>query len=84
MRVLVDDFRLLSIVCASGTYLLAAGRISCCAVLRCAVVCGMLFAGGNWIAAALDENGRQYIIDQAGDLYYDTGNPDIGIYAVSV
>jgi hypothetical protein len=24
-----------------------------------------------------------YIIDQAGDLYYDSGNPDIGIYAVS-
>jgi hypothetical protein len=27
--------------------------------------------------------GRVYIIDQAGDLYYDSGNPDIGIYAVS-
>lgn len=27
--------------------------------------------------------GRMYIIDQAGDLYYDSGNPDIGIYAVS-
>lgn len=28
--------------------------------------------------------GRMYIIDQAGDLYYDSGNPDIGIYAVRV
>lgn len=26
--------------------------------------------------------GRMYIIDQAGDLYYDSGNPGIGIYAV--
>jgi hypothetical protein len=26
--------------------------------------------------------GRMYIIDQAGDLYYDSGNPEIGIYAV--
>lgn len=38
--------------------------------------------GGNWIAAAQDLRGRVYIIDQAGDLYYDSGNPDIGIYAV--
>jgi hypothetical protein len=42
-----------------------------------------LVAGGNWIAAAQDMRGRVYIIDQAGDLYYDSGNPDIGIYAVS-
>lgn len=41
-------------------------------------------AGGNWIAAAQDMRGRMYIIDQAGDLYYDSGNPDIGIYAVRV
>jgi hypothetical protein len=40
-------------------------------------------AGGNWVAAAQDMRGRVYIIDQAGDLYYDSGNPDIGIYAVS-
>lgn len=38
--------------------------------------------GGNWIASAQDMRGRVYIIDQAGDLYYDSGNPDIGIYAV--
>lgn len=38
--------------------------------------------GGNWIAAAQDMRGRMYIIDQAGDLYYDSGNPDIGIYAL--
>jgi len=44
------------------------------------VVC--LPAGGNWIASAQDMRGRVYIIDQAGDLYYDSGNPDIGIYAV--
>jgi hypothetical protein len=39
---------------------------------------------GNWVAAAQDEAGRVFLIDQAGDLYYDSGNPEIGIYAVSV
>lgn len=38
--------------------------------------------GGNWVAAAQDPAGRVYLIDQAGDLYYDSGNPDVGIYAV--
>lgn len=39
--------------------------------------------GGNWVAAAQDPAGRMYLIDQAGDLYYDSGNKEIGIYAVS-
>jgi hypothetical protein len=46
-------------------------------------LCVLLLPGGNWIAAAQDMRGRMYIIDQAGDLYYDSGNPEIGIYAVS-
>ena len=39
--------------------------------------------GGNWIAAAQDPEGRLYMIDQVGDLYYDSGNPNIGLYVVS-
>jgi hypothetical protein len=38
--------------------------------------------GGNWIAAAADETGRVYVIDQAGDLYYDSGDPALGVIAV--
>jgi hypothetical protein len=39
--------------------------------------------GGNWVAAGEDDQGRMFMIDQIGDLYYDTGNPETGIYAVS-
>lgn len=39
--------------------------------------------GGNWVAAAQDPQGRLYMIDQVGDLYYDSGNPEIGMYVVS-
>jgi hypothetical protein len=38
--------------------------------------------GGNWVAAAQDPQGRLYMIDQVGDLYYDSGNPEIGMYVV--
>lgn len=38
--------------------------------------------GGNWIAAAADETGRVYVIDQAGDLYYDSGDPALGVIAL--
>lgn len=39
--------------------------------------------GGNWAAAASDPQGRMFVIDQRGDLFYDTGDPQIGAYAVS-
>jgi hypothetical protein len=38
---------------------------------------------GNWVASAVDPAGRVFVIDQAGDLYYDSGNPQVGVYAVS-
>lgn len=38
--------------------------------------------GGNWVASAVDEQGRVYMIDEIGDLYYDTGNPEVGMYMV--
>ena len=38
--------------------------------------------GGFWVAAAEDESGRLFMIDQVGDLYYDSGDPAIGLYAV--
>lgn len=38
--------------------------------------------GGHWIAAATDPQGRLYMIDEIGDLYYDSGSPQIGLYAV--
>ncbi len=38
--------------------------------------------GGRWVAAAEDEAGRFFMIDEVGDLYYDSGDPDIGLYAV--
>eukprot|EP00798_Chlamydomonas_sp_ICE-L_P018864 gene18864-25419_t len=38
--------------------------------------------GGNWVASAQDEEGRLFMIDQIGDLYYDTGDPEIGFYVM--
>lgn len=38
---------------------------------------------GSWVAAAEDKQGRFFMIDQAGDLYFDTGDPQVGMYAVS-
>ncbi|WIA13852.1 hypothetical protein OEZ85_002426 [Tetradesmus obliquus] len=37
---------------------------------------------GNWVASAADPGGRVFVIDQAGDLYYDSGNPQVGVYAL--
>lgn len=34
------------------------------------------------MAAAEDEAGRFFMIDEVGDLYYDSGDPQIGLYAV--
>ena len=39
--------------------------------------------GGHWVAASEDEDQRLFMIDEVGDLYYDSGDPDIGLYAVS-
>ncbi|MEW5301019.1 MAG: hypothetical protein WDW38_009412 [Sanguina aurantia] len=37
---------------------------------------------GSWVAAAEDKQGRFFMIDQAGDLYFDTGDPQVGMYAM--
>ncbi|GFR52646.1 hypothetical protein Agub_g15238 [Astrephomene gubernaculifera] len=37
---------------------------------------------GRWVAAAEDEQGRFFMIDEVGDLYYDSGDPDVGLYAM--
>ena len=39
--------------------------------------------GGNQVAVAEDPQGRTFFIDKAGNLYYDTGDADIGAYLVS-
>uniref|UniRef100_A0A7S3VI82 Uncharacterized protein n=1 Tax=Dunaliella tertiolecta TaxID=3047 RepID=A0A7S3VI82_DUNTE len=39
-------------------------------------------AGGHWVGAAEDEAGRLFMIDEVGDLYYDSGDPAIGMYAM--
>lgn len=38
---------------------------------------------GNRVAVAEDPSGRTFFIDQAGTLYYDTGDTSIGAYVVS-
>ncbi|EFJ49095.1 hypothetical protein VOLCADRAFT_117417 [Volvox carteri f. nagariensis] len=38
--------------------------------------------GGRWVAAAEDDQGRFFMIDEVGDLYYDSGDPDVGLYAM--
>ena len=40
--------------------------------------------GGHWVAAAQDTSGRLFMIDEIGDLYYDSGDAQIGLYAVGV
>jgi hypothetical protein len=39
--------------------------------------------GGRWVAASEDDSGRLFMVDEIGDLYYDSGDEDIGLYAVS-
>jgi hypothetical protein len=34
------------------------------------------------VASAVDERGRVYLVDEIGDLYYDSGNPEVGMYMV--
>ena len=38
---------------------------------------------GNFAMVNYDGSGRMYMIDEAGTLYYDTGEPSLGIYIVS-
>ena len=38
---------------------------------------------GNRVAIALDENGNTFMLDGAGNMYYDTGDARFGIYIVS-
>lgn len=39
---------------------------------------------GNQVAVAEDSRGRTFFIDKAGNLYYDTGDVNIGAYLVSL
>lgn len=39
-------------------------------------------AGGHWVAAAEDQQRRLFMVDEIGDLYYDSGDKDIGLYAM--
>jgi len=37
---------------------------------------------GRWLATAADEQGRLLMVDELGDLFYDSGDPKLGMYAV--
>lgn len=39
-------------------------------------------AGGATVLLAEDSSGRPFLVDGAGDLYYDSGDPDVGWYIV--
>jgi hypothetical protein len=39
-------------------------------------------AGGATVLFAQDEAGRVFLVDAAGDLYYDSGDPTVGWYIV--
>ena len=39
--------------------------------------------GGHAVAVSFDEDGRYFFVDSAGDLFYDTGDEDVGFYVVS-
>ncbi|KAK9835698.1 hypothetical protein WJX74_006156 [Apatococcus lobatus] len=39
---------------------------------------------GNFAMVNYDGSGRMYMIDEAGTLYYDTGEPSLGMYIVSL
>lgn len=41
-------------------------------------------AGGNKAAVGRDELGRDYFVDAAGNIYYDTGDPKFGMFVVSI
>ena len=37
---------------------------------------------GNFAMVSYDPSGRMFMIDEGGTLYYDTGEPSLGIYIV--
>ena len=39
-------------------------------------------AGGNTVGVRMDQQGRLYMFDRAGNLYYDTGDQRLGFYIV--
>ena len=39
-------------------------------------------AGGNTVGVKMDAEGRLYMFDRAGNLYYDTGDPRLGFCIV--
>lgn len=39
--------------------------------------------GGNPVAVYTDDNGNIFLIDPNGNMYYDTGDPQLGFYFVS-
>jgi hypothetical protein len=38
--------------------------------------------GGHWLGVGEDKRGRHFMVDEVGDLYYDTGSQKTGIYVV--
>ena len=42
----------------------------------------MFTEGGNQVVVGEDKKGRVYFIDQNGNFYYDTGDPNLGFYMV--
>ena len=44
----------------------------------------MFTEGGNQVVVGEDKQGRVFFIDQNGNFYYDTGDPKLGLYMVSL
>lgn len=38
--------------------------------------------GGNRVAVSTDAQGHVWMVDRAGDLYFDTGDPNVGFFVV--
>jgi len=38
--------------------------------------------GGNKVAVYKDSAGRVWMVDKAGDVFLDTGDPDVGVFAI--
>ena len=43
----------------------------------------MMTKAGNQVMVGEDQDGRVYFIDKGGNFYYDSGDPEVGMYAVS-
>lgn len=44
----------------------------------------MLTKAGNQVMVGEDTDGRVYFVDKGGNLYYDSGDPEVGMYVVSL